>query len=110
MSKHYIRLDNNNNIIKGFSTDFEQPIDTDICINENGNRQFELNYEVNPPLVNSQRIYLYKYLSGEVVVKTDEEIQQEINNLPVVAPQPTIADLQAQIFNLTTQLINGGAL
>lgn len=24
--------------------------------------------------------------------------------------EPTIADLQAQIFNLTTQLINGGAL
>ena len=26
------------------------------------------------------------------------------------ATEPTIADLQAQIFNLTTQLINGGAL
>ena len=26
------------------------------------------------------------------------------------SPQPPVSDLQAQIFNLTTQLINGGAL
>ncbi len=110
MSRHYIRLDTNNNIIKGFSTDFEQQIQTDICINEDGERQFEINRIVNPTLKNIQGIYLYEYIDNEVVTKANEVIQQEIYNLPIVVQPPTIENLQAQIFNLTSQLISGGAL
>jgi hypothetical protein len=42
MTKHYIRLDQNGTIIHRFSTDFEQPIQGDICVNENGERQYNL--------------------------------------------------------------------
>lgn len=110
MNNHYIKIDTDKNIIKGFSDAFEQPLINDICINEDGERHFELNGIINPSLINSQGIYLYKYVNGEVVTKNDDEIQQEISELPVVVQEPTIADLQAQIFSLTTQLINGGAL
>lgn len=36
MYKHYIRLDSVGRVIKGFSDAFEQPEETDICINEDG--------------------------------------------------------------------------
>ena len=49
-NKHYIRLDENNYVIKGFSDAFEEPLPTDICINENGGRHFELFGEINPNL------------------------------------------------------------
>lgn len=90
MSKYYIRLDENNNTVKGFSDDFEKPMDTDICIKENGGRQFELNGVINPPLINSQGIYLFKYINNEVIAKTNDEIQQEINNLPT--PEPSLEE------------------
>ena len=88
MSKHYIRLDSNNNITHGFSTDFEQPIETDICINEDGERQFELNGKINPSLNNIQGRYNYKFIDNKVIEKTEEEKvniddlkQEKINEL-----------------------------
>ena len=55
-NKHYIRIDTEGRIIKGFSDAFEQPIDGDICINEKGGRHFEMLGVVNPPLMNMQGI------------------------------------------------------
>ena len=81
MAKHYIRL-NENKIIKGFTDEFEKPVDGDICINENGGRQFVLNEKVNPPLFNEELISLYKYELGLVIELTEEEIQEEIAKLP----------------------------
>lgn len=86
-NKHYIRLDTQNRIIKGFSDAFELPVDDDICINEQGGRHFELFGVVNPPLMNMQGIYIYKYVDGAVMERTAEEIQGDINNLP--KPKPT---------------------
>lgn len=40
--KHFIRLDAQKNIIKAFSSAFEQPEDGDICVEENGIRQYSL--------------------------------------------------------------------
>ena len=42
MAKHYIRLNEQNRIIKAISTDFEEPLETDICVNEDGGRHFSL--------------------------------------------------------------------
>ena len=33
-NKHYVRLDANGNVVKGFSDAFEEPKTGDICINE----------------------------------------------------------------------------
>jgi len=79
--KHYIRLDSNNNIVYGFSDAFEQPQEGDICINENGGRHFELNGVINPSLA-IDGIYRFKYVDGEIVEKTSEEIEAEKAALP----------------------------
>ena len=113
MSKHYIRLDSNNNIVYGFSDDFEQPLVADICINEDGGRHFELNGVINPPLASAQGIYLYKYVNNEVILKTEAEIQQEM--LPSLADAQTskmqeILDKFNEILNTKiTSMANGSS-
>jgi hypothetical protein len=74
MYKHYIRLDENNNIIYGFSDAFEQTQENDICINENGERHFELLGIVNPSLVTMDGIYLYQYIDNNVVYNANPVI------------------------------------
>ena len=104
-NKHYIRLDSENRIIKGFSDAFETALSTDICINEQGGRHFELNGVINPPLTNENGVYLYKYANGAVSERTSEEIQADINALPVTvsAAEKTdmaIAELTVMISSL----------
>ena len=67
MNKHYIRVDLNNNIIQGFSDAFENPQEGDICINENGERHFELLGVINPSLITTDGVYFYQYIDGNVV-------------------------------------------
>jgi hypothetical protein len=68
-NKHFIRLDENNNIIRGFSDAFEQALEGDICINEEGGYQFRLfpDGEENPQLFNDDHEALYKW-NGKVEV------------------------------------------
>lgn len=80
-TKHYIRVDDQNRIIKGFSDAFEEPLETDICVNEDGGRHFKLNNAVNPPLTDVEGIYLYKYDNG-IVERTPMELEGDR------APQP----------------------
>lgn len=73
MTRHYIRIDNNKNIIKAFSDKFEQPENNDICVNEDGGRHFNLDLLID-------NIYKYKWKSKKIVEKTIEEI--DIEKLP----------------------------
>jgi hypothetical protein len=83
-TKHYVRINEQDHIIKGFSDAFpNEVLETDICINENGQRHFELNGVVNPALVNEQGIALYKYDDG-VVERTAEEIAQELAEIELL--------------------------
>lgn len=111
MSKHYIKIDNNKRITKGFSTDFEEPQENDICINENGGRHFELLGQINPSLLNMQGVYLYKYENGEITKRTEEEIGNDINEIPKELSQTDLVmlaladlDTQRQQDKLDTQL------
>lgn len=71
-NKHYIRIDADDYIIHGFSDAFEQPRPDDILINEQGGRHFELLGEINPPLQDIERRYLYRYLGGQNIAKTQD--------------------------------------
>jgi hypothetical protein len=97
MSKHYIRTDSNNRVVYGFSDDFEQPQSTDICICEDGGRQFCLLGQINPSLVNLEGIYLYKYENNQVELRTDAELKADATALPPQAPtiEDRIAALEA---------------
>ncbi len=81
-NNHYIRLDSNNRIIKGFSDAFEQPEVNDICINQEGCRHFELLGQINPPLTNISGIHLYKYTDGAVTETTEAERAAELAAMP----------------------------
>ena len=91
-NKHYVRIDEEKRIIKGFSDAFEQPQENDIVINEQGGRHFRLPFEnrVNPPLKTDEGIPLYKYENGEVKVRGKEEIQEDTDALP--PPPPSTAE------------------
>ena len=84
--KHYIRIDADYNIIKGFSDAFEEPQPGDICITELGGRHFEMMGEVNPSLVDMRGVYLYKYVGGSITAKDAAEIEREIPVVSVASP------------------------
>lgn len=83
-NKHYIRLNGTNRVIKGFSDAFEEPLETDICINEQGGRQFELFGEINPQLFDGYTCAMYKYVETEngfdIVETTQQERQEELES------------------------------
>ena len=99
-NKHYITLDEQNHIVNGFSDAFCQPTDTDICINEHGGYQFRLfpDGEENPSLFDwNGMIPLYKWENGEVIKRTEEEIEadRKIANTPTIEQQ--IESLKQQL-------------
>ena len=78
MAKHYIRLDGQF-LIKTFTTDFEQPIDGDICVNEDGDRHFNLN------LYTIDGFPALKWLNSEIIPTTNEDLQA-LRDAVVVEP------------------------
>ncbi len=77
-NKHYIRFDANNCIVKGFSDAFEHPEESDICINQEGGRHFELLGQVNPALFDGYGCPKYKYnLDTKIISETNNEEKQD---------------------------------
>ena len=90
-NKHYIRIREDGCIVDGFSDAFRQPDDMDICINEKGGYQFRLfpDGEENPCLLDwPDRIPLYHW-DGEVLRRTEEEIEAERAAMVRPEPEPT---------------------
>lgn len=68
MAKMFVKLDNNLNIIGGY-TDFfgRQPVDGDIEIMDSPDIiHFIINDEINPPLFDDDGHPKYKYINGEI--------------------------------------------
>lgn len=96
--KHYIRLDADKKIIRGFSDAFEQPKKGDICINEQGDRHFELDSEINPVLITNESIPLYEWKSGKVIKRSQMNIQADIDALLMLeAPIDQFAQITKEI-------------
>lgn len=99
-NKHYITVDAENRITNGFSDAFRQPTEADICINEEGGYQFRLcpGGEENPVLFDwDGMIPLYKYTDGEVVIRTEEEIEADRAELPV--PEPPSPPAESTVWD-----------
>lgn len=92
--KHYIKIDDKNRIVQGFSDAFSQPQEGDICIWEKGGRQFRLfEYgEENPALKTIEGIPLYQWDGQAVQKRTQAEIQKDRKNLPETKTTPTTED------------------
>jgi hypothetical protein len=103
MAKHYVMIDENGVILRGFSTDFEQPADGDVCICEDGGRHFELNGVINPPLTNHDGIPLYKIVKGKVVARTAKEIDAEkAEFISVPTLEERLAEVEALVKGTPT--------
>ncbi len=69
MVKHYIRINQDENIIHNFSSDFEKNRTGDICILENAPRHFHL----EKGLFDTNGKYNYKYMNKKIVERTENE-------------------------------------
>ena len=104
MAKHYIRINEQNAIIKGFSSDFEQPQEGDICINEYGQRHFELLGIINPNLYDNDGILKYKYIDSEVMERTEQDKQSEKD---IIASEKIKAEILQELSELDKYLPRG---
>lgn len=94
MAKHYVTINENGVILRGFSDDFEQPNVGDVCICEDGGRHFELNGVINPSMTDYNGVPLYKMVGGKVTARAQEELDAD---KPVVVPAPTIDERLAEV-------------
>ncbi len=78
MTRHFIKIDQDNNIIKTFTDAFEEPDQDSILVNEDGDRHFNLDLM---ELKNDIIFYKYKYENGQVIKKTEEDYNNEINSI-----------------------------
>ena len=90
-NKHYIRVVDGI-VTKGFSDAFEEPTDTDICINEKGGRHFEIDGEINPPMFDERMCHIYRY-DTELRKATNEELEAEWQAMQPTEPDPTTDDI-----------------
>ena len=104
MNKHYIRVENGI-VVKGFSDAFEIPLETDICINENGGRHFEIDGEINPPLYDEKLCHIYRY-DSELRKATAEELEAEWQEIKPEEQPSEVEKLQAQVAALEEELTN----
>ena len=71
MYKHYIRINEDNYIIKAFSDAFIKPLQNDICIYTGNNRHYHLQ------IYNEDGLYNYKYVNGQVIETTSDILEVE---------------------------------
>jgi len=106
MTKHYIRLDGEF-ITKGFTDAFEQPKEGDICINENGQRHFELFEKTNPSIMDSDGFSLYKYVNDKIIPATQEEQPQYIEIIQQKNDQKRVSNIAVEIakaYSITDEI------
>lgn len=70
-TKVYIEVNSNNEIIKVFSTDFEQPTEKSIYLNEGYGDKYRhaQSQYFEKPLMNDDGFYNYNYKDGKVIEK-----------------------------------------
>ena len=112
---HYIRLDTKDRIIAGFSDAFEAPQSGDICTLDDPQqvqRQFLLNDQINPPLLDARGYPVYKYAaSPKAVTGTSDadlaDLIQTAEGTKAAAP-PTLEERLQLVQSALDSLIMGG--
>lgn len=90
-NRHFIELDENNNIVRGFSDAFVQPTSDSILLTDKGSLHFRLfaDGEQNPNLFTMDGIPLYKWDGEQVVARTEAEIEADREAIPTPPAMPT---------------------
>jgi len=105
-NNHYIRINDHNHIIYGFSDVFHRPESTDILITDKGGRHFRLFHdgEDNPPLFNDSGISLYKWNGTRISPRTKKELNADQPTPP--PSMPTLSELYERINEYENRLYN----
>lgn len=97
-NKHYITADARGRITAAWSDGPhpDQDITNAICINEQGGYQFRLSPdgEENPQLLSAFGIPLYKYVNGEIVQRSQEELDADYEDLAQQEVPDTITEME----------------
>lgn len=101
MNKHYITVDGNSLVTKAFSDAFEQPLDTDICVNENGGRHYNLN------LTREDGLPKYKYIDGVFTETTEDDFIEELSNAKKIDRQLKIIQELKSLDYKTIKRVQG---
>lgn len=105
MAKHYVTTNENGAVLRGFSTDFEQPAANDVCICEDGGRHFELNDVVNPPMTDYHGVPLYKFDGKQIINRDEKEV---IAETPIPVKTVTIEERVLTIELAVKELATNG--
>ena len=94
MNKHYVTI-KNGFVIDGFSDAFRQPIDTDICINENAGRQFVFGGKTNPQLKDEDGFALFQDDESPATKEEQPQYTEFVSKQEVAALHQEVAQLEA---------------
>ena len=86
--KHYVRPDTNSIVIHGFSNAFEQPLTDDVQLTGDFGRHFQMQ------LKDELGQYKYKIVLGQMIERTQSELDAEWNSRPT--PPPSELELMRQ--------------
>lgn len=75
MAKHYVKINGSNVILHAYSDAFEEWVDGDPCVNEDGSRHFHLN------ILDVEGLYNYKWVDPDIVERTPSEKLSEQKEL-----------------------------
>ena len=109
-NKHYARLNDENIVIRFFSDAFEQPLENDICINENAERHCHKSAMSTDSVYNS--FYLYEYKNGEIVdrdltvEKTEKLRQRAIDKIKADAGK----EIESETFDHDGKVFSCGVI
>lgn len=107
-NRHYIMTKSDGTIIDAWSDGPHPEKDTTnaICINERGSYQFRIYHdgEENPPIYDMNSIPLYKWTDGNIIHRTNEEIEEERAAL-LNSPSSRIAEIKRKLTRLDAQTI-----
>ncbi|CAH1190276.1 hypothetical protein PAECIP111893_00254 [Paenibacillus plantiphilus] len=97
--KHYYRLDEDGIVILAFSDAFQQPEEADHYVTDGG-RHF------NPTITSVRGQYLYKLVAGEIVERSQQELEEEWAARPAIKSpeQQRIEQLEADNVSLMTAM------
>ncbi len=113
-NKYYIRIDERGRVVKVFSDIFDKVKESDILIGEGFGSQYRADSSVlsdelqdyadvenGLDLIDENGLYILKYENGIICKVSDEEIEEEIGDLP----EPEPSELE-QIKSQNTELKN----
>ena len=84
MHNHYIRTIEDGIIVHGFTDAFESPQPDDILIRENGPRHFHEAFR--EPLINERGQFRFRWSNGQIVERTQQELDEEWAHRPPAPP------------------------